>query len=224
MSAQRVTNIEEIRALPKGTSSVKGINLGDSEVLALRSLHSLKRLDLSGCDAVTDASVVELKALMELEELDLTLCMFISDASLEALTGLPKLRRLSLHGCYDITDQGLVALARSQSLEKLILWACEKLTDRGIESLAKLPTLRHLELPEFALISDVGLMALSDNAANLEMLRLDHLSAISDDGIRSLAQLKHLVRLLVQDCQQITASAIEALGMALPSCQIVFTS
>ena len=219
-----IKNAEDVRRLPVGTTSVQGFDINDSAVLALSNIRSLRKLDLSGSEMLTDVSVRELRALTELEDLDLTLCMFISDASLEALAGLPKLRRLWLHGCYGITDRGVVALAESRSLEELVLWACEKLTDRGIVPLAKLPRLRRLELPQFASISDLSLVALSADAMSLETLRLDHLSAISDEGVRSLADLKRLVQLYVQDCRQVTEPSIAALRVALPSCNIVFTS
>lgn len=218
----RVANLEEIRRLPNGTSSVRGADLDDTAVLALSQVRSLRRLDLSGCESLTDRSITALRSLTDLEELDLTLCLLITDTSVEAVASLPQLRRLSLHGCYNVTDRGLEALARSRSLEKLILWACEKVTDRGVESLAKLSTLRHLELPEFAPITDSGLVALSSSAANLETLRLDHLSGISDEGVRSLVALSHLATLIVQDCRLVTEAAIAALRMALPSCQIAF--
>jgi hypothetical protein len=224
MSAQRVTNIEDIRRLPKGTSSVQGINLQDPEVLALCSIKSLRKVDLSGCDLLTDRSVARLLELTELEDVDLTLCVLISDESVEALAQLHKLRRLSLHACYNITDAGLAALAESASLEELILWSCEKVTDLGVESVATVATLRQLELPGFAPITDIGLRALSSNASNLEMLRLDNLSAISDEGLGSLAKLKSLARLVVQGCRQISEAAITALRAALPSCEIIFTS
>ena len=57
----------------------------------------------------------------------------------------------------------------------------------------------------------------------MDMLRLDHISAISDEGVRSLVDFKHRVQLVVQDCRQVTEAAIAVLRAALPSCEIVFT-
>jgi F-box/leucine-rich repeat protein 14 len=223
-AVEDVKTLADIKALKGESLAVRGENLGDEELIALTRRGALQRLDLSGCDALTDASVKELSRLVRLEELDLSLCNQITDASVKALSQLPSLRSLSLNWCYQVSDVGVSALASSQSLEALTLWSCEKVTDRGVEALATLATLRRLELPDFAVITDVGLMALSSGASQIEMLRLDHLSRISDQGIRSLAGLKGLSCLLIKDCVQVSKAAVEDLQTALPACEVVFTN
>jgi hypothetical protein len=221
-SNMKVASIRDIASLSLDVTEICGHTLGDAEVLVLAEKGSLKSLDLSGSDLVTDISVMELSKLTQLSELDLSFCNLITDRSLEALGHLPHLRRLSLNACYSVTDAGLSALAKATSLEVLSLWSCEEVTDAGVESLSRLPRLRQLELPEFADITDVGLKALATNPASLEVLRLDHLARISDEGIGALRSLKRLSKLTVQSCQEISKAGIASLQSALPGCQIIF--
>ena len=89
-----VNSLEAIRNLPPDVNSVKGNSLGDPEVIAIASLRSLRELDLSGCDGITDHSVSQLRQVASLEELDLSFCNQITDASLTALGNRGRSRRL----------------------------------------------------------------------------------------------------------------------------------
>ena len=221
-TAYVVKDLEGIRQLPPDIAVLKGENLGDPEVIAIASLQSLRGLDLSGCDEITDCSVSELCRLSSLEKLDLGFCNQITDVSLGTLARLPVLRSLNLNWCYGLTDLGMGALRECESLESISLWSCEGITDRGVEALAGLPNLKNLELPEFAAITDNGLSALSANAAGLEALRLDHLTGISGKGLVGLGELTQLRSLRVHSCPNVTADAIARLQKALPGCQISF--
>lgn len=223
-TAPVVNNLEAIRNLQPDVAMLKGDGLGDPEVIAIASLRCLRELDLSGCEEVTDRSVLELSGVLPLQKLDLSFCNQITDASLMALARLPALRILNLNWCYGVTDAGLSALGRCESLESLSLWGCEEVTDAGIESLTVLPGLRVIELPEFATITDRTLLALSARSTNLESLRLDHLSEVSDEGLAHLGQLKRLRSLTVQSCPKVTAEGVAALQVILPECQISFIS
>ena len=69
--------------------------------------HELKRIDLAGCEKLTDESTVRLSTVQSLEEINLSLCHRITDRTSEALSQLPKLRFLSLGLCYSTTDAAL---------------------------------------------------------------------------------------------------------------------
>ena len=221
-TVQVVNSMEAIRHLPLNVASLKGDALGDAEVIAITELPSLRELDLSGCEEVTDHSISELSRVSSLEEIDLSFCNQITDTSLTVLAGLPALRLINLNWCYGVTDSGLNALGRCESLESVSLWSCEEVTDEGIEALAKLPRLRILELPEFAAITDRALVALSVSATKLESVRLDHLTGISDQGFLRLVALKQLRSLTVHSCPNITADAVASVQKALQECQISF--
>jgi F-box/leucine-rich repeat protein 14 len=221
-TALTVSDLEDIRKLPSDAIALKGNSLGDAEVVEIASLRSLRELDLSGCEDLTDYSISALHRVSSLELLDLSFCNQITDSSLKALAALPVLRSINLNWCYGVTDDGLRSLGRCQSLESITLWSCELITDAGVSALASLPHLTVLDLPEFAHITDSALAALSANASNLLSLRLDHLSEISDRGLAQLHTLKRLHRLAVQSCSGISAEAVTALREALPECEISF--
>ena len=218
----KVESLHEISMLPRDLVEVTGHSLSDAEVLALSEYIFIRNLDLSGSDLLTDVSVMKLRKITRLSELDLSFCNLVTDRSLEVLAQLPELRRLSLNACYAVTDCGLSALANATSIEEISLWSCEEITDAGIEALSHLPKLRQLELPEFAEITNIGSNALATNACKLEVLRLDHLAKISDEGVGNLCSLKRLTKLTVQSCEEATEASIVALQTALPSCQISF--
>lgn len=225
MSAENafiVRNLVDIEHLPADVASLKGDGLGDSEVLAIVSLRSLRELDLSGCDAVTDRSVAELRHLLALEKLDLSFCNQITDVSLAACASLPTLRSVNLNWCYAVTDAGLARLAQCKSLELISLRSCEEITDKGIVAISGLPGLKGLELPEFAQITDEALSALSSAAIDLQALRLDHLTGISDKGVALLGKLRRLRILKIQSCPNVSSEAIADLKKLLPQCQISF--
>jgi hypothetical protein len=219
---ETIDSLASALLLAPGVTRLKGIGLNDEAVIALTQIPSLTELDLSGCDQVTDVSVSRLKKINGLEILDLSFCNQISDASLVQLAELENLRSLNLNWCYAVTDGGLSALAKCSSLQSLSLWGCEEVTDLGVTALAKLPILRSLDLPEFASITDASLIMLSDKAQSLECLRLDHLTTITDDGIRQLGKMFSLSVLTIQSCPNITASAIKDLQSSLPECKIAF--
>ncbi len=217
-----VKNLEEIYQLPFDVAIIEGVDLGDSEVLALTAFHQLNELNLGGCEEITDKSISQLHRLPNLQKIDLSLCNQTTDISLFTLSLLPRLHFLNLSWCYSVTDNGLKRLGQCKSLESILLWSCEEITDEGVEALAVLPKLRILELPVFAHITDRAIFALSQNATRLEALRLDHLEEISDEGIVSLSRLSGLRKLLVEACPKVTPEAISVLQEDLPECEIIF--
>ncbi len=217
-----VSGLDDIRRLPDRVEVLRGSGLRDREVAVIASVRSLRELDLSGCEEVTDASVTELARSSRIESLDLSFCNQITDASLRALAGLPSLRSLNLNWCYSVTDCGLGALAQCRTLERLSLWGCEEITDAGIEAIATLPALRSLDLPEFAAITDRSLSALTRNASALESLRLDHLDEISGRGLVGLGRLRRLRTLILHACRGVRADDVAALQRTLPECRVDF--
>lgn len=218
-----VSTTDEALRTNANTAEIKGINLSDDTLLAIVERRlPLKKIDLAGCENLTDASVVELSSITSLEEIDLRLCGLITDASCFALSHLPRLRYLCLGWCYLMTDSSLEALSKCVRLETLLLWGCEQLTDRGVQSISRLPNLNRLELPELADISDFGIRELSSNARRLRTLRLTSLKAVSDEGAGALASLTDLKLLTIQACPNVTEAAVNALKSALPDCNVVY--
>lgn len=90
-TALTVSDLEDIRKLPSDAIALKGNSLGDAEVVEIASLRSLRELDLSGCEDLTDYSISALHRVSSLELLDLSFCNQITDSSLKALAALPVL-------------------------------------------------------------------------------------------------------------------------------------
>jgi hypothetical protein len=128
-----VSNLEEIKNLRADSEEVIGDKLNDDElILLIQHLPVLRRLDLSGCDDLTDRSMKFFADAISLEELDLSLCSQISDLSLKNISKLPRLKLINLNWCYSITDNGLQSLGSCITLERISLWSCEEVTDKGI--------------------------------------------------------------------------------------------
>jgi len=132
------------------------------------------------------------------------------------------LRWINLSWCYNITDHALFTISNCKCIESVFLWSCERVTDIGVMEIAKLPKLKQLELPEFSQISDAALVALSLQSEHIEILRLAHLSKISDIGIKKLGNLKLLRKLIVRECPNVTATGIADLHAEIPACEILF--
>jgi hypothetical protein len=125
---QHLVHVSELRAL-----EIAGMSIDDDQVVHLeplsgleglslahtaltdagvfgvvRAAPGLKRLDLSGCDAVTDAAVGELTRLAALESLDLR-GTAVTDAGLSGLRVLFALRQLDVRGAA-VTAEGVESL------------------------------------------------------------------------------------------------------------------
>jgi Leucine-rich repeat (LRR) protein len=108
---------------------------------ALADLVSLRTLDLSQCDLITDDGLEQLEGLEQLQEVSLAWCRLITDQGLDAFTFHPgrsiNLRRLRLSRC---PLEEVSYLGRLSALEELDISGC---TDIGSSALGK--TLKYLK-------------------------------------------------------------------------------
>ncbi len=141
----------------------------DAELAALHAVarhpHAgrLVRLDLSGCEKVTDAGLVPVAA-------------------------LPNVTHLNLYGCRELTATGVAHIAfvaRMTTLVRLDLTRCTRLTDAALAPLAGLPHLEHLSLAGCEWVTDAGLAALAP-ARSLKVLsvRGTQISLVAADRFR----------------------------------------
>jgi serine/threonine protein kinase len=110
--------------------------ISDSGLLRLTRLPGLRHLNLYGCGSLTDAGLAPLSKLTHLTRLDLTRCSGLTDAALVPVGELPALEHLSLGGCEWITDSGLVHLARAKTLKTVSVRGTQ-VTDAGAERLKR---------------------------------------------------------------------------------------
>jgi Leucine-rich repeat (LRR) protein len=182
--------------------------IDDAGLKALPGLSSLRALDLSYCEKITDAGMQYLGRHKGLETLDLTRAR-VTD--IQPLAQLTKLRALNLTES-NITDAGLKGVTGMSALENLRLWNT-KITDMGGRELRQVRTLRTLDL-SFTQVTDEGLKDLAA-LEQLEELKLQG-SRVSDGGVAELKPLKDLRCLTLGSSSDFKGTRLAALN-DLPS-------
>ncbi|CAN6441197.1 unnamed protein product [Victoria cruziana] len=128
-------------------SSLQALNLHGCSLITDRGLTSLttgssartlKKLDLSECDQISDTGVVFLRQLCCLEELSLAECgPKITDAGGISLSAMRRLKSIDLSWLINISDATLLSLANScDRLVLLNITGCELITSAGLRSFA----------------------------------------------------------------------------------------
>ncbi|XP_073110721.1 uncharacterized protein [Elaeis guineensis] len=100
------------------------------------SSRTLRKLDLSECDQITDAGVCMLSEMSCLQELSLAECgPAITDVGGVAVSAVHSLTRLDFSWLINLSDVTLFAVARNcRNLVKLNVTGCELITGEGIRS------------------------------------------------------------------------------------------
>lgn len=106
----------------------------------------------------------------------------------DLVNGIPNLESLSLSGCYNLTDT---------SLEGVFV--------------RDLPLLKELNLSLCKDVSDQSMQRISTSCKNLEVLDLAGCSKITNASLMSISHLKHLRKLNLRSCRQISDRGIEHL-------------
>jgi internalin A len=203
LSLTRITDhgLRELKAAP----AITDLNLRYSELitdeglLAVRSWHHLKRLNLRGTK-ITDMTLKHLSGMNTLESLDIGFVQ-VTDVGLDQLTYLPNLTELTLGG-NKLTDVGLQSLRQLAGLTYLDLGGAQR-TDSGLWSVS---------------ITDSGMEAIA-SLKNLRRLRFNGTS-ISGRTLEKLKGLKLLERFDLQDCKHVGNDAIPTLS-SLPSLRVI---
>jgi F-box and leucine-rich repeat protein GRR1 len=129
-----------------------------------RSFDSLRILDLTACEHLTDMAVRQVIELApKLRNLVLAKCNKITDLAVMAIARLGKnLHYVHLGHCINITDSSIKRLIGSCNRIRYIdLACCNKLTDESIQLLATLPKLRRIGLVKCIQVTDASIMALA---------------------------------------------------------------
>ncbi|KAI9679878.1 MAG: SCF ubiquitin ligase complex subunit [Caeruleum heppii] len=183
--------------------------INDDAFLALphdRHLDSLRILDLTACENLTDKAVEKIiHAAPRLRNLVLAKCKRITDRAVIAITKLGKnLHYVHLGHCAQITDQAVNELIRvCNRIRYIDLACCHRLTDVSIQQLATLPKLRRIGLVKCQSITDRSILALATarigpgmihhGVSSLERVHLSYCVHLTLQGVREL--LKYCPRL-----------------------------
>lgn len=164
----------------------------------LKTIASLKKVDIYKESKVTDDGMIHLAAIDTLEYLDLP---GITDKGIETVANMKNLKTLNIGGgpSCNVTDAALKDLSKVKSLEGLVIPG-SNLTDAGMEYLARLTNLKTLQLHFSSDLTDEGL-------AKLKTLRLlESLifgsESVTISGLSHLNEFKNLSRLSVSGIRQ----------------------
>lgn len=186
----RLVTSESITALINALRSLRELrlqdckNIDDSAFLSIPDylmLDTLRVLDLTSCDLITDESVERIiNAAPRLRNLVLSKCRLISDRAVLSICRLGKnLHYVHLGHCSNITDFAVVHLVKSCNRIRYIdLACCNNLTDRSVQHLATLPKLRRIGLVKCQSITDRSLFALSQPRASTHPLGVSSLERV----------------------------------------------
>jgi len=132
---QTSTSISKMQQLLSlDLTDTRDVNDEDLTILST-TLTSLKTLNISRCDKVTNAGVKKLSALKNLEELDLS-WTGVGDSAVEDLYTLKNLRVIKLDSNFDVTDKSIIKLATNcPFLEEINLTDCFRITDASLTAL-----------------------------------------------------------------------------------------
>lgn len=171
-----------------------------------RVLETLRILDLTACELLTDVAVAKIVAVApRLRNLVLAKCKRITDRAVVSIAKLGKnLHYVHLGHCSQITDSGVTDLVKACNRIRYIdLACCQRLTDASVTHLAMLPKLRRIGLVKCHTITDASIYALGlgrlstqgvpFETRSLERVHLSYCVNLTLGGIHDL--LKHCPRL-----------------------------
>jgi len=193
----------------------------DEGMLNLKPAPKIKDLSLFYSEWITDQGMTAIKGWKRLTRLNVRGTR-ISDGTLEIVSHMPGLEALDIAHT-EVTDVGLDYLTALVNLKELSIGR-GRVSNFGLVTLRMLPTLTHLDLsgarptppdtptargaasgiPEETLKAIAGLK-------ELRVLQLGF-SAITPDGLRTLASLDKVEKLGLQGCSRIDDAALAELS------------
>ncbi|XP_026758991.2 F-box/LRR-repeat protein fbxl-1-like [Galleria mellonella] len=102
---------------------------------SLARMKGLKKLDVSGCNRITDVSLTYAFNFKELVNLNLSRCQQITHVGIEHLVkNCPSIEYFNLTDCYNLKDEAVKEIVKAlRRLKQLELRGCNQLTDRTLE-------------------------------------------------------------------------------------------
>ena len=212
--------LKHLRDLPRlKYLALYGKGFTDKGLVYIKDIPSLRILSFheSLC-RITDAGLSHISDLPNLEFLCLHGIQDITDEGVAHLTKMWSLRKLNIDSS-QVTDKGLAYLSQIKTLERLELPQDQKgITDTGLAHLGTLPNLRHLAISRVHFIdpkmnkeyyTDKGLAELA-NCRLLEELYIGS-PGVTDEGMRHVARLTNLKKLMLFGCENLTNNGLAQL-------------
>jgi hypothetical protein len=182
-------------------------------------LRTLKSLNVTGCNSLTDKGVKYMTYICQnLEYLNLRGCNKINDNACSILSEFSKLEHLILTGCTRITDSGLESLSKmkSKNLKTLDLTFCHQVTDAGLKHISTIKSLTHLDLTCCRKITPNGLQYLIDHCVNLISLNLTGCDQIFLSTLKMKPKDSKLEKLHLMGCKSTSDECMKKLSSWAP--------
>ena len=186
----------------------------------------LRRLNLGVALHITDRGFAELAKLKELEELDVSHAR-ITDKGIAHISGM-KLKKLRLRFSGKLTDAAMAHIAKVTTLRHVDLFGARRVTDRGVAQLAALRNLKVLNIGLTRGVTDETVTEL----AKLPLQRLDVSSVgcikspgsmkITDAGLRTLATMPTLHRVVLNGCPAVTREGVDTLRASSRRREVIY--
>jgi beta-lactamase regulating signal transducer with metallopeptidase domain len=212
--------LAHLRDLPRlKYLAMYGSGFTDKGMVHVKDIPSLRILSFhESLPRITDEGLAHISDMPNLELLCLHGIKDITDEGIAHLTKMRSLRKLEI-GSSQVTDKGLAYLAQIKTLEHLDLPQDQKgITDTGLTYLGTLPNLRHLAITRIHFIdpkmnkeyyTDKGLAELA-KCRLLEELNIGS-PGITDEGMRHVAKLTNLKKLMLFGCENVTNEGLAQL-------------
>ncbi|KAI9887532.1 MAG: SCF ubiquitin ligase complex subunit [Watsoniomyces obsoletus] len=199
-----------------------------------RTIDTLRVLDLTACDQLTDAAVSKIVSCApRLRNLVMAKCRRLTDRAITSLAKLGKnLHFLHLGHCSNLTDSAIIELVKACNRIRYIdLACCHRLTDLSVTHLALLPKLRRVGLVKCQAITDQSIYALArgrsghtgghahyNHMSSLERVHLSYCVHLTLEGVHDLLQhCPRLTHLSVTGVQAFLREDITAFCREAPS-------
>lgn len=199
-----VTSLE--RVILGDTDSLWREEPSEMTVLGVRqlaALPNLKHLYLEDFAHFTDEDLAAtVDAFPRLESIGFASCA-VDRKTIQAIASLDSLQSLSLRKCWTLVDDDLEALGSRASLRSLSLFECRRLTGRFVRYLATLEQLAWLDLGWCGSMEGRVLERLGQ-FKELAYLDIRRMRGITEEGLRTLADLPNLKTLSVISCREIS--------------------
>ncbi len=213
--------LKHLRDLPRlEYLALYGRGFSDKGMVHIKDIPSLRILSFhENLCRITDAGLAHISGMPNLEILCLHGIRDITDEGVAHLSKTQSLRKLEI-GVSQVTDRGLSYLSRIKTLEHLVLPQDQKgITDKGLTYLGSLRNLRHLAISRIHFndpkmnkeyYTDKGLAELA-NCRLLEELYIGS-PGVTDEGMRYVAKLTNLKKLMLFGCENVTNEGLSHLA------------
>ncbi|WP_146440441.1 leucine-rich repeat domain-containing protein [Crateriforma conspicua] len=127
-----VSSASDIDQLPQTQRDIRGINLGEPEILLIANRFSnLDYLFLNSHSTITDTSAIAVARLEKLRQIVINDGSDLTDKGLAAISEMVALRELIIDNGEHLTNASLDSLARNRRLKLLYLNGCPNLTSEA---------------------------------------------------------------------------------------------